>query len=80
MCGRLSNIRGITNEWFEVGIVPTLDLDGAQLSKAAYRREKNQLWQRFTFQAFKSCIEKSHFGIDVNGIKLFPRLGTIVTD
>ena len=77
---RFSNVRGITNTWFEVGIVPTLDLDGAQLSKAALRREKNELWQRFTFQAFRSCIEKSHFGIDVNGTKLFPRLGAIVTD
>ena len=77
---KFSNVRGTTNKCFETGIVPALDLDGTQLFKAALRREKNELWQRFTFQAFRSCIEKSLIGIDVNGMKLFPRLGAIVTD
>ena len=77
---RFSNIRGITSQWFEVGIVPTLNLDDLKVSDAAARREKNELWQRFTFMAFKTCIEKSHVGVVVGGIKLFPKLGAIVTD
>ena len=77
---RFSNIRGITSQWFEVGIVPTLNLDDLKVSGAAARREKNELWQRFTFMAFKTCIEKSHAGVVVGGIKLFPKFGAIVTD
>lgn len=67
-------------EWLEEAIVSALDLDGVQISRSALQRENNELWQRITLKSIKTCIEEMHFGIDMNGTKLFPRLGVIFTD
>ena len=79
---RFANLKGRTDVWHEVGIVPTPKFDnlGKRPSNDAVKREKVQLWHRFTFLVLKEALLKSHVVTILDGVTVFPRLGMNVTD
>lgn len=77
---RFSNIKGETNTWHYVGILPTVDCGGELEPDGTIRLEKSLLLQRFNFLVSKDTIRTSHFGHYFHSKLLFPRIGMNVYD
>ncbi|KAI0560730.1 hypothetical protein FGB62_102g013 [Gracilaria domingensis] len=77
---RFSNIEGASADWHEVGIVPVIDTSSLTISVAKIRKEKHELWHRFMFLLLEDITRASHVGIDIEGKKVYPRLGIQVAD
>lgn len=75
-----SNIRGITDVWYEVGIVPSVYCADKKFSDAEKRRERLEIFQRFLFVVFKDLISASFDGVLFQGTTLFPRMIMTVAD
>ncbi|CDF37393.1 unnamed protein product [Chondrus crispus] len=79
---RFANLKGRTDVWQEVGIVPTPKFDNIEKrpSDDAVKKEKVQLWHNFTFLVLREALLRSHAGTTVDGVKVFPRLSMNVAD
>ena len=77
---RFVNIRGRSEKWNDVCIVPTSRDFGEILSKAKTERSKLQLFQRYLFVAWRDLIKASASGFMFKGTTLLPIILLAVAD
>ena len=77
---RFGNIKGRSEHWHNVGIIPTYRDFGEILSKSKRECGRLELFQRYLFLAWRDLIKASASGFVYEGKTILPRIMITVAD